>query len=63
MGILGVVLGAIIVLGVIFFFAGGRDWIAHSGGGGASVTVNTPKAPSAPAAPAAPKAPATTGSR
>jgi hypothetical protein len=56
-GILGVVVGAIIVIGVIFFVAGGSNWFAKSGGGGPSVTINAPQTP------AAPKAPSTTGSR
>jgi hypothetical protein len=56
MGILGVVVGAIIVIGAIFFVAGGSDWFSKSGGG-PSVTINAPQTP------AAPKAPSTTGSR
>jgi hypothetical protein len=62
-GVLGVIIGALIVLGAIFFFAGGSDMFARNGGGasgnGPSVTINTPAAPSAPKAPSAP---ATTGS-
>jgi hypothetical protein len=56
-GLLGVILGAVIVIGVIFFAAGGPSWFAKNGGGGSSVTINAPQAP------AAPKAPSTTGSR
>ena len=61
-GILGVIIGAVLVLGVIFFFAGGMDKIAGKGGGsGPSVTINTgSSAPSAPSAPARPAAPSTT---
>jgi hypothetical protein len=69
-GILGVVIGALLVIGVVFFlFTGGMDRIAGNGGGGSSgsgpsVTVNTgspaPAAPSAPSKPAAPSP--TTGS-
>ena len=59
-GVLGVIIGAVIVLGAIFFFAGGSDMFARNGAGssssGPSVTVN------APAAPKAPSAPSTTGS-
>jgi hypothetical protein len=69
-GIVGVIIGALIVIGAIFFFAGGPDMFARNGTGasssGPSVTVNTPAAPSAPStssAPSAPRAPApTTGS-
>lgn len=57
-GILGVIIGALVVLGAVFFFAGGTDMFAGKSGG-SSVTIN---APSAPATPSAPRAPATTGS-
>jgi hypothetical protein len=66
-GIVGVIIGALLVIGVIFFFTGGMDRIAGTGGSsgsGPSVTVNTgspaPAAPSTPARPAAPSS--TTGS-
>jgi hypothetical protein len=62
-GVLGVIIGALLVVGVIFFFAGGMDRIAGNGGGssGPSVTVNTgSSAPSAPSAPSRPAAPSTT---
>ena len=64
-GIVGVIIGALLVIGVIFFFTGGMDRIAGKGGGsggsGPSVTVNTgSSAPSAPSAPARPAAPSTT---
>ena len=51
MGIVGVIIGALIVIAVAFFLIGGWDWR----GGGTTTTINTP-APSAPstAAPAAP---------
>ena len=64
-GVVGVIIGALLVLGVIFFFAGGRDMIASNGAGNGSapsVTVNTrnvtPTLPSGPRS----AAPATTGS-
>jgi hypothetical protein len=63
-GVVGVIVGAILVIGAIFFFAGGPGWFAGNGGQ-TSVTVNTPNPPAsrAPSAPA-PSAPApTTGSR
>ena len=40
--ILGLILGVLLVGGLIFFFAG--NW--EKGGGGNSVTVNTPSMPS-----------------
>ena len=65
-GVLGVIIGALLVIGVIFFFTGGMDRIAGTGGGsssGPSVTVNTGSStPAAPSAPARPAAPSTTGS-
>ena len=65
-GVLGVIVGALLVLGVVVFFMGGFDRIAGKSGGGSgpSVTVNTgATAPSAPSAPARPAAPSpTTGS-
>jgi hypothetical protein len=60
-GILGVIIGAVLVIGVIFFFTGGMDRIAGTGGASApSVTVNTGS--STPAAPSAPAPSTTTGS-
>ena len=45
MGFIGVILGALLVVGGIFFVA--SNW-EDMKGGGTSVTVNTPAAPSAP---------------
>lgn len=69
-GVLGVIIGAVLVIGIIFFFTGGMDRIAGNGGGttgsGPSVTVNTGSSgsavPSAPSAPSKPAAPSTSGS-
>ena len=66
MGILGVLVGALIVIGLVMFFMGGFGGSAKvpTGGGNATVTVNPPaSAPAAPnpatpaPAPAAPAAP------
>jgi len=43
-GVLGVVVGAALVIGVIVFFAGGTKMFS-SGGAGPSVTINAPSAP------------------
>ena len=41
-GVLGVIIGALLVAGAVFFFAGGSDMFANRGGSsGPSVTVNT----------------------
>lgn len=63
-GVLGVIIGALLVIGAVFFFAGGSDMFADRGGGsGPSVTVNTSPGSAGPATrPATPSAPATTGS-
>ena len=57
MGILGVIIGALLVLGAVVFFAGGFNGGAKTGGG-SSVTINAPSAPSALRLPSP-----TTGSR
>jgi hypothetical protein len=57
MGILGVVIGALLVIGAIVFFMGGFNGGARTGGG-PSVTINSPSAPSAPRLPSP-----TTGTR
>jgi predicted phage tail protein len=62
-GVLGVIIGALLVAGAIFFFAGGPEMFADRGGGsGPSVTVNTPSGGSPGTRPVTPSAPATTGS-
>lgn len=64
-GILGVIVGAALVIGAIVFFAGGFNIAGGGGEGGGdktSVTINADK-PSAPSAPKAPSAPSTTGAR
>jgi hypothetical protein len=53
-GILGVIIGAVLVIGAIVFFAGGIN-MNGKGGGGPNLTVNTPSAPKI--------APSTSGSR
>ena len=60
-GILGVIIGALLVIGAVAFYANESGMFA-SKSSGPSVTVNTPSAPAAPSAPSAPRAPATTGS-
>ena len=57
MGILGVIIGALLVIGAIVFFVGGFNGGGKSGSG-PSVTINAPSAPSAPRLPTP-----TTGSR
>jgi hypothetical protein len=57
-GILGVIVGAVLVLGAIFFFAGGADWFDN--GGGTQVTVKQGSGLSSPAQPTSPGS--TTGS-
>jgi hypothetical protein len=59
-GILGVIIGALLVIGAIVFITGGFNIASNEGGGGTSVTINAPEAPKAPAAPGGP---ATTGAR
>ena len=63
-GVLGVIIGALLVAGAVFFFAGGSDMFANRGGGsGPSVTVNTaPSSGPSVTRPITPSAPATTGS-
>ena len=63
-GVLGVIIGALLVAGAVFFFAGGSDMFANRGGsGGPSVTVNTSPGSASPVTrPVTPSAPATTGS-
>jgi len=63
-GVLGVIIGALLVAGAVFFFAGGPDMFAsRSGGSGPSVSVNTaPSGANSVTRPATPSAPATTGS-
>ena len=63
-GVLGVIIGALLVVGAIFFFAGGSDMFADRGGSsGPSVTVNTTPSGANPVTrPITPSAPATTGS-
>jgi len=56
-GILGVIIGALLVIGAVAFYANESGMFAGKSNSGPSVTVN---APSAPSAPAAPRAPATT---
>jgi hypothetical protein len=48
-GVLGVIIGAVIVVAVIFFVAGGPKLFS---GGTTNVAVTTPSAPSAPSTPA-----------
>ena len=43
---LGIIVGAVLVVGLLFVFANNWD-----GGGGSKVSVNVPNAPSAPSAP------------
>lgn len=38
-GLVGVVIGAVLVLGAIFFFAGGPAWFGGDGDGGTQVTI------------------------
>ncbi|MGH6742440.1 MAG: hypothetical protein ACREDY_26005 [Bradyrhizobium sp.] len=47
MGILGVIVGALLVIGAIVFFVGGFNGGAKTGGG-PSVTINAPSAPHLP---------------
>ena len=61
-GILGVIIGALLVIGAVAFYANESGMFAGKSSSGPSVTVNTPSAPAAPSAPSAPRAPATTGS-
>lgn len=62
-GILGVVIGALLVIGAVAFYANESGMFAGKSGPSApSVTVNMPGAPAAPDAPSAPRAPTTTGS-
>ena len=63
-GVLGVIIGALLVAGAVFFFAGGSDMFANRGGSsGPSVTVNTtPGGANSVTRPITPSAPATTGS-
>ena len=63
-GVLGVIIGALLVAGAIFFFAGGTEMFADRGGSsGPSVTVNTTPSTANPVTrPITPSAPATTGS-
>ena len=63
-GVLGVIIGALLVAGAIFFFAGGSEMFANRGGSsGPSVTVNTNPGSANPVTrPVTPSAPATTGS-
>ena len=64
-GVLGVIIGALLVVGAVFFFAGGTDMFANRGGSsGPSVTVNTTPSGGANSVtrPITPSAPATTGS-
>ena len=56
------IIGALLVIGAVAFYANESGMFAGKSSSGPSVTVNTPSAPSAPAAPSAPRAPATTGS-
>jgi hypothetical protein len=58
-GILGVIIGALLVVGAIIYFTGAFN-VASNDGGGTSVTINAPEVPKAPAAPGGP---ATTGAR
>lgn len=60
-GILGVIVGALLVLGVVFFFAGGPNWFGTSGGGSTEVTVKQ-SGPSTPATPKSSGSTTTTGS-
>ena len=63
-GVLGVIIGALLVIGAVFFFAGGPQMFADRGGSsGPSVTVNTAPSSANPVTrPITPSAPATTGS-
>jgi hypothetical protein len=62
-GVLGVIIGALLVAGAIFFFAGGTEMFANRGSSGPSVTVNTTPSTANPVTrPITPSAPATTGS-
>jgi hypothetical protein len=45
MGILGVVVGAVLVLGILYFAFGERLGIRDTGGGSTTVKVETPRAP------------------
>jgi hypothetical protein len=45
-GILGVIIGVVLVLGIIYFAFGERMGIQSASGPSTSVTVNAPKAPS-----------------
>ena len=46
MGILGVIIGAILVLGILFFAFGERLGIRGGGGSSTTVKVEAPKVPS-----------------
>ena len=45
MGILGVIIGAMLVLGILYFAFGERMGIRNAGGGSTTVKVETPRAP------------------
>jgi hypothetical protein len=45
MGILGVVVGAVLVLGILYFAFGESLGIRNTGGGSTTVKVETPRAP------------------
>lgn len=60
MGLLGVIVGAVLVIGLLFFFMGGMPGSTGSAPKNIDVTIKAPApasapAPAAPAAPAAPK--------
>lgn len=59
-GILGVIIGVVLVLGAIFFFAGGPAWF-DGDGGGTQVTIEQ-SSPSSPAGSGSSGSPATSGS-
>jgi hypothetical protein len=45
MGILGVIVGAVLVLGILYFAFGERLGIRTTGGGSTTVNVEAPRAP------------------
>jgi hypothetical protein len=45
MGILGVIVGAVLVLGIMFFAFGDRLGLRNSGGGNTTIKVEAPKSP------------------
>ncbi|MDB5571739.1 MAG: hypothetical protein JWN93_2922 [Hyphomicrobiales bacterium] len=55
MGVIGVIVGALIVIALAYFLLNGNTF--SGGGSSTNVTIEAPKAPSVPAAPAAPAAP------